>query len=625
MSSVESWLLGPQFSLCFSVQLCNVSETSLHSPHVLPAHRTTTLLCRSIPIPIPTYFLIQTLLTRILALHPSPAVAPLYPRPMTIPVPHPLDAALPAPPMPSLRTPSHPPTSILALPTDVFVYIVNHLPRRTHLPLLDAIPKIRPALLHYPRNVLTELDLLPTAALDDRPPVFPASHPTFLQHVLYTAAGNLRVLRLHAAVPAATTTVLLTVAAVECPRLEHLAFRDGGAVDDALCTMLFESLRRLKVLEVAQASRAFLLCCRDLPPRCDTVQLVKAAGIDSSALLLALQALSKTRAGRLDLRLNFTYNDMTIPEHFFEYLKTSDAANLAVLRRLSVYCRSRLIDQNPIFLSKILEDLKDLQDVTMTNLSPQTEFTVGVHGLFARTLQRSSATQPLQESNTRIAVSSRELQEIDEASQFPNWLRDVGAVFLSNVDLSRGDLLDTIRRGLGGVHTVVVDDNSYFPRRGGNSRLSHLICQTTCSFLQNIPPISKLSLPRYVVKLGGSTSIARIFELCAELQELHLHENINTGIRERQIRSIAMSVEAEKLPSFLDTVGKHCKRLACVYVQEIDSHMMGNISDTGLPLRSLSENTLEKATLAVDRLEEAVPGVNVITLRSLIQSWSFDG
>lgn len=79
-------------------------------------------------------------------------------------------------------------TSICELPFDALASIIKHLPRRDHLALLDALPKIRHVLLQLPHSVLTELDLLPTASLGDRPPVYASSQLVSLQHTLYSAA-----------------------------------------------------------------------------------------------------------------------------------------------------------------------------------------------------------------------------------------------------------------------------------------------------------------------------------------------------------------------------------------------------------------------------------------------------
>lgn len=291
-----------------------------------------------------------------------------------------------------------------------------------------------------------------------------------------------------------------------------------------------------------------------------------------------------------------------------------------VLRRLSIYFRKegnwfclishvRFLGLNPTAYDDIMSHIPSLEI-----------FKVCAPWYFSRTFHRSSKEMSSHSELVWNTVQTDEFRKRGDQFLSPHSFSEIRVVYLNGneKDLSEGNVLGMIRRRLTGVHSVFVQDRTYLHRR--------TIYENAMFLLQAIPPIAKLYLPRRSLQFSRLPEISNLFDMCPQLQELHLHEKVNRGACDAQIRSIAMSVEAENLPAFLNILGKYCRQLVGVYVEDAENHRIDYRREAGFPHRPLKMDVsiLENANMAVDRFEACVPSVNVSTLRSMIQLWSLE-
>lgn len=531
--------------------------------------------------------------------------------------------------MTTRRSPAYPSPSrelsLLDLPPDVLTHLLTHLPRRDHLPLLSVLPSLRSALLHPSHSLaLTELDLFPTASLDDCPPAVPPSLPLFLQRALHLVGPSLHVLRLHAAVPAATTSKLLgAVATGSCPHLRRVAFRDAASLDVALSTSLLAALHSLQAIEISTPGPWLLCALSALPPTCTVLTLVDVVGISIPTLLLTLRALSKARVRDLELNLQFTHYAFTVPHALFAALRETGSDGLSALRKLSVFCRARK-QGPPLLSSPFVAKLRDEQDALAPYLPPLAESVVGIPDVFERTIFPSTGLPRVTREKWRT-IRVLELLRLPQG-MFPAWMPDVRVLYVDAVmrKLAGGEVENLLRSCGSGVMSVVVEDGVQCTRRRGMSRGPRPVLENVRCVLTALPPVMKLSLPRRFVQLGASKGIVQMLELCGEIRVLQLYENPMMDWHGNQLHAETTRIEVEELPAFLEAVGTYCKRLTCVLVQDVEK-VTGNMGMGKNMVPVLNKQALEKASLAVDRLERCIAGLNVTTLRALIGSWCVEG
>lgn len=540
-----------------------------------------------------------------------------------------------------LPTPTNVPFSLFSFPHEVLTRIVTFLPRHTHIPFVFHFPVIRNAVLEQSRSVLRELDLFPTAEFNDYPPKVSRS---LINNVLLTmriAKTDLRVLRLHAGFETRTTNTTLGVARGCCPHLQTLSFADGGGVDKHVFWSVLACFRELQELVVDDPGIELVKKLRHIPSSCISLSLVATHPGHLEEILSSVRALSATRHADLSLKLEIGGNsnspaDVNAVKSFTLLLRREQKA-LDCLNHIDIRMSHDMYV--PALQDSVLEWREERHD-GIRWMPPEMLLTIEVEYRYRFSFpkaadddRRTSDYKGCSKMNLYELINDMQALDKIETEIFPSILEiivspveDWGHENCTDDEMDL--LMEALQKHATGLRTVSVcrgfavqTSTSYSMSLSSHESMNGLdkryrqVVRIITRFLTHFPHIVNLSFPRVIFDWIESPAIIGMISAGRHLRVIHLRTYEFSSVTDGDMNlSIQLSRRdsLKDLTQFLDLVAMHCQLLTCVYVEAVSFARPNSSPWT----RSNAPLAIE----ALDKFEQRLLGVDISTLRSLIEA-----
>lgn len=541
-----------------------------------------------------------------------------------------------------LPSPAHARFNLLSLPDGILTHIVTFLPRHMHVPLVLHFPIFRTAVLEQSRSVLHELDLFPTAQLNDYPPTVSPSLITSVHRTLRVAKADLLVLRLHAGLDAPTTSALLAVARGCCPTLRTLAFADRDGVDGLLFSSVLERLSKLQELVVADPGMELVRRLSQVPSSCVFISLVETCPERLDVVLSPVKTLSSSRHADLSLDLSIggdgsSRSDLYHVKRFTSLLHFAEEGSLDCLNNLELRLCTRKYAES---LQPFVENLRNARHEGRRWLPLEMRLSIEVECMFRLCFPRA------EDDNVRTsdckgcstvniyglitdmraagkvetkylpAVLEMIISPMDQWRYF-QWTDAEMDVFLQALqEHATGLQTLSVSRSFAVSNPMLLPGTTQRSLTGSADRRYLHVVRIITRFLTDFPSIVKLSLPRNIFHWVENPAILDMILVGRNLRILHLRQYQRTMVRRVGKSNYLDYSDRDKLidlVQFLQLVANHCKRLICVYMEGEEI--------PGLVSSPRTRDTSHFALQALDQFEQRIPGVDVSTVRAQVEAW----
>lgn len=433
--------------------------------------------------------------------------------------------------------------------------------------------------------------------------------------------------------------MLLEAARDSCPRLQRLAFFDGGALDAVLLPSVLCCLTELQELSVGDPGTHVLAQLRHIPSHCTTVSLLATRPSVVDVVLYSLCELSSS--GRQGILLNISLIasgslevDNYATNSFVAQIRHFGKTDLSCLRHLSLCVSDYLyVEARHGFLLDLKNQFLNISLPLGISHSVEVRdhFKVEVPAAEERQyrfkeVSRTECLQGLIVEQRTGTIQKDRLSTLAEISiqrvsirQNAQW---------SETEMSQ--LLIMLQEHARGAQAIVV--SRLFPVPSPSSRRCpherdllkplasdciHVVVAIH-RLLTLLPSVVKLSFPKRLIQWEHKSVFRDMIRACVNIHVIHLCNPLstttNTVLSKRSTRfDFMIDEQLDIMVRFLELVGESCKQLTCIYWE--------GYSQGGSCSNSMSTFSYGRALRAFDRIEQRIPGVHISTVRAQVEAW----
>lgn len=511
--------------------------------------------------------------------------------------------------------------ALATLPLEVLLHILSFLPRTQHLNFASVCNSLRTSVLQQPNSILLSLDLIPSATLLDCPPYAPSCLPMIVNRTIRLAASDLRVLRLHHDIPRSAHQNALSLVIRYCPRLEHFAFVDDGAISPQIADLI-PSLSRLQRLEISRAQVPLVSILPSLPHCCTDVSLVMMKFHHLDALENAFRRFSQ-RAEANRIRLHFHLMPEGHNRYKITIYKPSQLPLLVALRDSNADCKL-FSNLSCLTLSGFevcnREDFKNriAQEQLNGGWTFPEHFRLRIELNWGRSFLLTNVRMPLSRILSEEVTIGHVIQICNNSENSSEIIRNARLLDISwsNDLITLRDLTDSNRESVfqfmrENLRTVTVLRIGHFQ----TYTKEHL--DLFENLFENVQSISRVEIDDRFMHDSFVHQFLQILPAFKSIQELLISEMMDYDLYHSNFDTVHRTDLAFKilrnLPKILKSVDGNCPSLNCLYMVR-----KGSLRSVKRHEFQSIEESILTAEETVEHLEMTKPKLDLSTIRMFL-------